>query len=1042
MLMLRQTSYSEPVKRLPTPVELTFQQLVDGPILFMVECDKNHELVLRLNDLDGLVTAQPLSEDEVHGGAVKYGVWLTRTAVDQLTSLSDITVDVTWQSNTGGGIDTHSVSVVFDINLSIDENAIVHQEFRPPDEPLSLSLFEKETSWSAVGLLSVQWAPEFNAVAGAISDGTITLSTTLSELTADSVFARLVDRVGHELPETMPVAMAQKVLENGAQLEVRFETLQDSALTYLELELSIVHEASFGSSILGQETVTIPIQIEEQDGSFYFRLISQNGKASELKEIELDAQAPTNVGFSPSVTIPRSPSFTGQIMAFLIRWGQSSAIDDLELEITPPSPFSFFAGQNSAHRVPLSMLDDYCAVTVQPPWDGRCAIHLRSISSQQTLCTITPDITYERQAKPGRIVAVDLGTSSICIGYTTGAGGAVEFLPLASNLGVYDPDHDEADTLVGQEDEHDRIISSTIGVFPAGTDLKSHWRRRHNTSSTWADGGEASTQRLEASVPHAPARQIRNGAGDAVLVATGLKMQALARKPHAELTPLGEPTQLKSPDLQVLDVYRAAFEEIGAFHLQWSGVRRQISGGKLILAHPNQFFDDDSENLRSAAEPLRIALDVAPEDVVLINEGRAALQQVALATEDELGKLEIKNGRNTLKTLVLDVGAGTMDATLGDVTVDGGRITQHIEELGNIGASVGGETIDLVLYYIIHDKLTALAASSAATYDIQLVTKAQRVGALENAERKSARRRVKAGIVRAKEALSTQISDQDGWPDSVYFDVPLGEVGLRNVIEPGQVTHPDVFSTQSSGGKDEQTPPQIKLRLSREEIVENPMMKSLMRFMCRTISETICADRCEAIDAVALTGRASQWPPLLEELKASVSGVPGQVLSGAEILQEHFQGGRLKSIVVEGAISMVVNGVENDPGALGNSLSKGLFERKASGWRFNANTNQSHSGPDFMQPTERSTVTHPMGLASFTTKSVDWRMTLLRSTQDVEMPLSQSSKLRQDAGRMAGLGGQISPMLQTPLKDLTTSLDRFGNAMTENDRPPATGGQD
>lgn len=516
-----------------------------------------------------------------------------------------------------------------------------------------------------------------------------------------------------------------------------------------------------------------------------------------------------------------------------------------------------------------------------------------------------------------RFLAIDLGTSSTAMALAQGSHP-----PEAVNLGEvvarYDSGHEES----GRSPQ--AFMASSVGLDPAH-----EWRSKVAASSLWPwfdqgfviPGAELVARKLgrhyAVAVPYAPAERFGHERGAVLSAPKMLLMEHDARKaldtdlwrnPDADWSAEDGPGPKHSVDVERL--VGDLFHELVDFHLPWATDIDTALGATLVLTHPSRYGAEQKKRLRRSARAACERLASDPLGVVLVPESDAALAYLSKRSR------ALARDADTQRLLGFDLGAGTLDVSLAEYGGSAGRGTDRL--LHRVGAGVGGDTIDLVLFFIIDALLQRLdTASDWAAYQCPLVTACDQAPAEQRPNRLSAKRNLARALRRAKTRLSQDCRDATAggryrWPDGVFMDVQVGlSSGLDAAGWPVGLVPGRGADTRrlAAGAVLEQRGTDLVLRLSRDA-VERPAMRELMRFMTRTLVEKALVDPdgrpCRELPSwLTVSGRAALWPLVYEGLaKTCADLLPDTRFTHPQPLEP----GELKRAVVTGAIQIAQAG--------------------------------------------------------------------------------------------------------------------------------------
>lgn len=563
-----------------------------------------------------------------------------------------------------------------------------------------------------------------------------------------------------------------------------------------------------------------------------------------------------------------------------------------------------------------------------------------------------------------RVLAVDFGGSAIAAALSD-ASGAPQLARLGPAMAAIDPGGDETDGF---------FLESALDLSPEAV-----WRARLAPETLWraatdaglrvdpVDAARGLDRAYALALP--PLSPFAPGGADArqrAALGARLSMGAVKMAGDGARLPLERPVWARDaePDLTASAdperVMADALHEFADFHLAAAGLGPDAFGARVVISHPTRYGPRQKARLRRAAEPMlrRLGLDPAaraPGDLTLISEAEAALAH-------HLNRLP-PDGRPTVTAALYDLGAATLDLAIASAErIDpehGARVHgARLEAVG--GAEIGGDAIDLVLYFIIAEALRTLGTDRPeARLRIDPLEPAQtRRGpvepdasapdaAPEAAERLAAKDALIRALRRAKADLSERCRaamgrERYGWPADEPFLVQVGvaadpaadpAAAPWPVVEtrPGAVAAagplalapgvaliaapaPDGGALGAEGGE------AIYLRLTRAA-VERPAMRELMRFLTEDALGHLFkrpsrraggrADRDRAVeprkpaDYLVVAGRGALWPLIWEGLSDLIDETGGLAASRAAALAfaapEPDSAAAMKSAVVRGA---------------------------------------------------------------------------------------------------------------------------------------------
>lgn len=434
------------------------------------------------------------------------------------------------------------------------------------------------------------------------------------------------------------------------------------------------------------------------------------------------------------------------------------------------------------------------------------------------------------------------------------------------------------------------------------------WRLRDWAPSLWAalDRGDA-RKRLKPDVASLLRSQDRRycvalppetGRRDAGKPLPGLP------GPGAALASVDGRASVHGRELDATQLYGDALREIAEFYLPRAGALDAFDGAATALLRPNLLTPAHAARLERAG--LRFAQALSGDGAAapaLIPEGDAAAAYW-------LDRFEATEA-GSISLLAIDIGAANLDATLA-TSAPGGRAPLADRPRRalrrRLGARLGGDAINLLLYFIVSAALEPAAARQGVAIERPplMESGASGVGAARHLEGK---RRFAAAVIEAKHALSDACrgrADGLGWPADEPFVVQVGAVDEAEAwplaatatlaeIDPRDATH-----LRRRGDR-------IELVLPKTAI-ERPAMRALMRAMTADILTLAAVDGAPP-GRVALSGRGSQWPLIREALDAALAETPADI---AVAPPSPPAAGELKRVAAFGALSLLRRPFDED----------------------------------------------------------------------------------------------------------------------------------
>ncbi|MCI4662826.1 MAG: hypothetical protein MRY63_13525 [Neomegalonema sp.] len=621
---------------------------------------------------------------------------------------------------------------------------------------------------------------------------------------------------------------------------------------------AMVHKPLSGATLedMGKDRGGVPVRSQVLELDFLL-----DGKLEANDEIRVDAQVevistkgqPVPPQGTPLVTIehdqsanPRSPVST----SLIFRPGQRHA----RLWVRAPQSIAPYAKGYDGRIDPAAGCDIRVTIQARKPVEG-VAVFERKFR-----------ITERRER---RSLAIDLGTS--CLAATlTDARGAPHLARLGSVLAQFDPAACEAG---------EYFISSMVSFDP-----QDNWRAEDVPQSLWAHVPDAAM----AVDPRQAARGMNRhyalavpplGRGNPAAVVSGLKMQLGHRASSLELGTDVWSVESDPGVTRRINVEQAVSDllhEIADFYLPWSGDMADAAYPRLVLTHPVRFGAEQKASLRRAAGALctRLGLDANnAADLTLVAESDAVATYYLNRLPD--------GDKQQVRAVVFDLGGGTLDLSLveADRTAPGlgGRVGKA-RSIARSGAELGGESIDLVLYFIIDAALAALDENARAQYQYALTEKAQGERHL-TAKRHLARAIAAAKIDLTRRCRAASQNKRYHWPEDEIFRVQVGALGGQAAKWPvceregGAMRKGDV--RLGKGLRLVRDGEAIWLEMSKAA-VNRPAMQDLMHFLCHDALHYLFdrgagQARHQEADFLIVSGRASLWPLVYENLSKTLA---------------------------------------------------------------------------------------------------------------------------------------------------------------------------
>jgi len=711
---------------------------------------------------------------------------------------------------------------------------------------------------------------------------------------------------------------------------------------------------------------------------------------------------------------------------------------------------------------PSARIDVLIAVNKIPEHaKGKLVVCLRAKNGIQ--------ITFEREVmvKPvpnDRYVAFDLGASSISVAMAIG-GEPTKSLPLSDVIKHYDIEHDEKGT---------PFISSQVGLG-----LAQHWRSQstqaHALHTLWARvqhcnpvSAEAAATCLQRTYSTAVPLISKHFGCVAGVSLMSPKMLLMAPSAYVEVDstkPVWRTDGQFDAKVDVQAMIADVLDELGEFYLPAVSDVRDAVGANIILTHPTRYGSIHKTRLRHAAKKVCARLGVSSRPR-LIPESDAAAAFF-------LNRLPEYNIQKPHKIMVFDLGAGTLDLTLAEMAYAGednaGAVPTSQTIVRRIGAGVGGDSIDLILYFVVDE---ALKRYQQQPVDFTLAGKPYRLLVRHDFLQPHAG---DEGHLRAKRLFSQAIRQAKGvltedcrrktanglyhWPENTYFKVAIGKIPETSIpwavsVQPvtqaqwrqdGQQkqTWTAYVDSLNSLDKSNITLPIGLLGLKNKtlwlalpkNIVNCNAMQKLMHFLTQTVidksfSDPVSGMRERHLDTLLISGRASLWPLVYEGLERMRQRLNPNLRFA---MPQPPQPAALKEAVAEGAIELARSPDYTD--IAGETSAIGLLvwrpERKELSGRAIINWFEITENDQRVFVSHRiSVMLAPPGISAEELQNDPWMIYLLLSTTD-DM---DSAQITDDATTGVVVNRGIDAFRQPTLEIQGQAWQNEGGAMV---RAPA-----
>ncbi|MEL6317752.1 MAG: hypothetical protein AAFR16_08975, partial [Pseudomonadota bacterium] len=558
-----------------------------------------------------------------------------------------------------------------------------------------------------------------------------------------------------------------------------------------------------------------------------------------------------------------------------------------------------------------------------------------------------------------RVLAIDLGGAAIAAALSDEAGEP-KLLPLGRAMARVDPQTAEGDGY---------FIDSALGL---GAD--ECWRPRLAPETLWravpgaALAVDAEDAALGLERNYLLASPPLSGAAQARARPQGPRLSLGAVKLAAEggALPLDRAvwTADSAPDLaRAVDpekVVADALHELVDHHMAAIGATADAYCASVAMTAPTRAGPRQRARLRRAVLPMLRRLghdpDKAANAITLVSEAEAALAH-------HLNRLPA-DGRGKVSAALFDLGAATLDmaiATADRIDPQNGARVRGAEISAQVGVEIGGDAIDLVLYFTIADALRRL--SEAPDAPARLVVdplepiadmRPARVAG-DPASTPEARLAAKEALIRAIRRAKVDLSErcraaspsgEYGWPSNELFRVQVGlgadaAAPARRApstpradwpvqeIRPGAVAAAGpvrlaggvTLEADADGRSEGAGPGALRLSFTRAAI-ERPAMRELMRFLTedalghlfnrrsrrrtgRSGDFSAAVAPIEPVDYLIVSGRAALWPLVYEGLSAALDATGGlaseRAVARAFAHPEPESDAALKSAAVRGS---------------------------------------------------------------------------------------------------------------------------------------------
>jgi len=526
---------------------------------------------------------------------------------------------------------------------------------------------------------------------------------------------------------------------------------------------------------------------------------------------------------------------------------------------------------------------------------------------------------------PDRFLCIDLGTSSTAVAIsdeTDNKFSSPEPVDLASVVEMHDPNHEE---------KGKKFISSSISLNPNNI-----WRNKIHGCSLWAymdsnmpfSSGKIITKQLKRdyaiSFPFRQSDEIKDKS-DNLISAPKILMMLPKNEINKENT-----WQYHDGIYQIKDTINIEkltsniLHEIADFYLPWATYNGKIFQSRLILTHPNQYSKLHKNRLKNATKLISERIGSVPHSTRLVSESDAVAAY--FLQKNNINNKIIKNkSGGKLNILVFDLGAGTLDLTLTKTPVDkDGNLNFSPSNIKKrMGVALGGDMIDLVLYFMIDSILSAFSRQEEIINYINPLTEevSSNLKTTNSARHLKSKYNLAASIRKAKIKLSNTCRKNNISSNTLFWENEeklLVKIGSFNDRKNWPI---DIIEkVEGDIELDSKKYENINIKIKKSDIylsltktiVKYPDMNTLIDFMVREVPHIFFKGeksiKLKNIDILLLSGRASLWPLVHEGLDTEIKK-SGNDWSFSELLiyEKLPDASELKQAVAEGAINIARN---------------------------------------------------------------------------------------------------------------------------------------